>query len=194
LRGKADPVSGDLLLLIESVAGNPLLLALILFGATFIAEDFATVAAGIVVARLDASPVGALAGVILGTAFGDIALYAVGRWGRHTGLGKRLRGRPDVRRAEQWVAARALWLVFAARFMPGFRLPVFTASGLVRAPAWPVATIIAVTTPVWTAALFETARRAGSGGAEQLIGVALPAACLILLTMIVVRRRAALAT
>lgn len=187
-------MSGDLFPLIESVAGNPLLLALILFGATFIAEDFATIAAGIAVARLDTSPVDALVGVILGTALGDLALYAVGRWGRDTRLGKRLRARPDVRRAEQWVAARALWLVFAARFMPGLRLPVFTASGLVRAPAWPVAGIIAVTTPMWTTALFETARLAGSGGAEQLIETALPAACLIVLTMIVARRRTALAT
>ena len=98
----------------------------------------------------------------------DPVLYAVGRWGRHTRLGIRLRAGPDVHRAEKWVSAHALWLVFAARFMPGFRLPLFTASGLVSAPALPVAASIAVTTPVWTAALFETARRAGSGGAEYL--------------------------
>jgi membrane protein DedA with SNARE-associated domain len=186
-------MQADLLPLIESVAGTPLLLALVLFGATFVAEDIATIAAGIVVAKLDAPPASALIAVILGTAIGDLALYATGRWGRDTRLGIRLRKRPDVRRAEQWVAARALWLVFTARFMPGFRLPVFTASGLVSAPALPVAASIAVTTPVWTTALFETARRAGSGGAEQLVQVALIAAALIALTITAARRRATLA-
>lgn len=184
----------DLLPLIESVAGSQLLLALVLFGATFVAEDLATVAAGIVVARLDAPPAGALAAVILGTAIGDLALYATGRWGRNTRMGIRLRERPDVRKAEHWVAARVLWLVFTARFMPGFRLPVFTASGLVSAPALPVAASVAITTPIWTTALFETARRAGSGGAEQLVQTALFAAAFIALTIIAAKRRAKLAT
>lgn len=183
-------MSGDILPVLTAVADNPILLAIVLFGATFIAEDLATIAAGIVVAQVDASPVAALTGVILGTAVGDIALYAFGRWGAHTRFGKRLRRRDDVRRAESWVQARALWLVFAARFMPGLRLPVFTASGLVRTPAWPVAAIIAATTPVWTAALFETARLAGSQNAERLTMAILPLGFLIILSCVAVRRRA----
>lgn len=183
----------ELSVLISTVSGNPFLLAAILFGATFIAEDVATIAAGVAVAQLDISPVAALAGVILGTAIGDISLYAAGRWGADTRLGNRLRARPDVQRAELWLKANALRFVVAARFMPGFRLPVFTASGLARAPAGPVIAIIIVTTPLWTAALFEVARRAGSGGAQQMIGMALPFACLMLVAMAYGRRHARLA-
>lgn len=183
-------MSGEILPILQAAAGNPALLAFALFGATLIAEDLATIAAGVLVAQIDTPAAAALAAVILGTAAGDIALYAFGRWGAHTRTGKRLRARIDVRRAESWVRARALWLVFAARFTPGLRLPVFTASGLVRAPAAHVIAIVAFTTPIWTAALFETARIAGSRGAETLLTAILPLGLLIVLGGIFVRRRA----
>lgn len=183
-------MSGEILPILLAVADNTLLLAIALFSATLVAEDLATIAAGILVAQIDTPPAVALSAVILGTAAGDIALYALGRWGAHTRTGKRLRARQDVRRAESWVRVRALWLVFAARFMPGLRLPVFTASGLVRAPAAPVIAIVAFTTPVWTAALFETARLAGSRSAETLAMAILPFGLLIVLSGILVRRRA----
>ena len=173
-----------------TVADNPLLLAVILFGATFVAEDIATIAAGVLVGQLGASSIAALSGVILGTALGDIALFMIGRWGANTRLGKRLRMRADVCRAEGWVRDHTLWLVFAARFLPGTRLPIFTASGFVRAPASAVFAIIALTTPIWTAALFETARRAGSAGAEQLVTSILPLGVMVLLASFAIRRRA----
>ena len=78
---------------IASLSGDPLLLAIVLFAATFIFEDAATVAAGAIVALNNADPAIALAAVILGTATGDIALYGLGRWGSSTRLGVRLRRR-----------------------------------------------------------------------------------------------------
>jgi membrane protein DedA with SNARE-associated domain len=161
----------DLLL---SISQQPLLLGLTLFAATFVAEDVATVAAGVLVARSGADPFVALSGVILGTAIGDIALYVLGRWGGNSKLGRKLRVRADVKRAEGWISGRVLALVFVARFLPGSRLPIFTASGLVAAPFAPVATIIAVTTPFWTGTLFAVAHYAGEAGAQQLIAAALP--------------------
>ena len=178
-------MDGDLLL---SLSDQPLLLGLTLFGATFVAEDVATIAAGVLVAKTGADPVAALSGVILGTAVGDLALYALGRWGAGTKLGRKLRARADVRRAEGWIAGRALALVFAARFLPGSRLPVFTASGLVAAPFAPVAAIIALTTPLWTGALFATARFAGQSGAQQLLTHVLPVGLLLAVCALLARR------
>lgn len=180
----------DLAALITSIGDSPFVLMLILFAATFVAEDLATVAAGVYVAQSGAPACPAVLSVILGTAAGDIALYMTGRWGAHTRLGKRLRGRADVRRAENWVRDRALSLVFIARFLPGMRLPVFTASGFVRAPARPVIAIIALTTPVWTVALFEVARAAGSAGAERLLTAILPLGLGLLVASAAIRRRA----
>lgn len=167
---------GDLLFMLSQ---HPLLLGLTLFFATFIVEDVATIAAGILVAQTGADPVAALTGVILGTAIGDLALHALGRWGGETRLGRKLRGRADVKRAEGWLAGRVLILVFAARFAPGFRLPVYTASGLIAAPFVPVAAIVALTTPVWTGGLFAVAYVAGEASAQQFLTLALPAGLLI---------------
>lgn len=180
----------DLATLISSIGESPLLLMLVLFAATFVAEDLATVAAGVYVAQSGAPACPAVLSVVLGTAAGDIALYMTGRWGAHTRLGKRLRARPDVRHAENWVRERALPLVFAARFLPGMRLPVFTASGFVRAQARPVIAIIGLTTPVWTIALFEVARAAGSSGAERLLTAIVPLGLVLVLASAAIRRRA----
>lgn len=175
----------DLLL---TLAQQPLLLALTLFAATFVLEDVATIAAGVLVAQSGADPAAALAGVILGTAVGDLALYATGRWGAGTGFGRRLRARADVKRAERSVAGRVLALVFAARFLPGSRLPVYTASGLVAAPFGAVAAIIALTTPLWTGGLFAAARYAGEAGAQQFLTVAVPTGLAIAFAALILRR------
>ena len=162
----------DLLL---TLTQQPLLLGLTLFAATFVAEDVATIAAGVLVSQAGADLYVALSGVILGTAVGDLALYAFGRWGGNTKFGRKLRARADVKRAEDWISGRVLALVFAARFLPGSRLPVFTASGLVSAPFAPVAAIIAITTPFWTGGLFAVSHYAGEAGAQELIAAAFPA-------------------
>jgi membrane protein DedA with SNARE-associated domain len=164
--------------------GHPALVAIILFCATFILEDVATIVAGVFVAGSQTDPASALAALVLGTALGDLALYALGRWGGSTRLGQRLLARSDVRRAERWIAGRALRLTFAARFVPGLRMPVFTASGLVRAPAWPFAAIVLLTTPIWTLTLFTIARSAGEVGAQRFLSDALPLGLLLGIIMV----------
>ncbi len=175
--------------LLLSLINQPLLLAIVLFGATFVVEDVATIAAGVLMARTGADPVAALSSVILGTAMGDLALYTLGRWGGGTSFGKTLRARSDVTRAEGWIAGRVLFLVFAARFMPGFRLPIFTASGLVAAPFAPVAAIIALTTPVWTGSLFAVALFAGEAGAAQFVTTVLPVGMLLGIGVLLLRNK-----
>ena len=168
---------------------QPWLLGLALFAATFIAEDLATIAAGVLVAQTPTDPVVAVAAVILGTATGDLALYAAGRWGAGAGIGRRLRGRTDVRLAESWIAGRVLALVFAARFLPGSRLPIYTASGLIAAPFAPVAAIIMLTTPVWTGGLFAIAWFAGAAEAQHLLAAALPAGVVLAAAALVLPRK-----
>jgi membrane protein DedA with SNARE-associated domain len=160
--------------LLVTLRTEPLLLALALFLATFVLEDAATIVAGILTATAGADWTIALPALISGTITGDLALYAAGRWGGDTTLGRRLGSRTDVMRAERWIGDRALSLVFVARFLPGSRLPVFTASGMVGAPFGAVAAIVAVTTPIWTGGLFSAAHFAGQAGAEQFLTVAVP--------------------
>lgn len=156
-----------------ALASNPLLLVVALFAATFVAEDAATIAAGVLVGSTGADPYLALGAVILGTAIGDLALYGAGRWGARTAFGAKLRRREDVGRALNAFAQRMLGLLIVARFVPGMRLPVFTASGVASAPFRLVATVVLLSTPIWTTLLFEISRNAGAQAADQLIGMAI---------------------
>jgi membrane protein DedA with SNARE-associated domain len=158
---------------LAAFAGDPLLLTIALFAATFVAEDAATIAAGVLIGSTGSDPYLALGAVILGTAIGDLALYGAGRWGAGTAFGARLRRRDDVGRALTAFAHRMLGLLVVARFVPGMRLPVFTACGVAQAPFRLVATIIILSTPIWTTLLFEISRNAGAHAADELIGMAI---------------------
>jgi len=174
--------------LLFTLGQQPFLLAALLFAATFVLEDVATIAAGVMVAQTGIDPLPALAAVVIGTAAGDLALYGLGRWGASTAFGMRLRSRADVMRAERWIAGRVLAMVFAARFLPGSRLPVFTASGLVAAPFVPVAAIMVLTTPLWTGGLFTIAWLIGEAGAKHFIATAVPVGALLLIGALFVQR------
>jgi membrane protein DedA with SNARE-associated domain len=164
---------GVVMLELAAFASDPLLLAMALFAATFVAEDAATIAAGVLVGSTDADPHLALGAVISGTAIGDLALYGAGRWGARTSISARLCQRDDVNRVLSAVARRTLGLLILARFVPGMRLPVFTASGVASAPFRLVATVVLLSTPIWTTVLFEIARNAGAQAADDLIGTAM---------------------
>lgn len=158
---------------LATFSGEPLLLALVLFAATFIAEDAATIGAGILVGTTGADPHLALGAVIIGTALGDLSLYGFGRWGATTRIGAKLRDHTEISRALTALMRRMLGLLIVARFVPGMRFPVFTASGLAAAPFRLVAAVVLLTTPVWTTILFELARQAGAGAAGELVGTAI---------------------
>lgn len=176
----------DLLALAQQ---QPWLLFAALFAATFVAEDLATIAAGVLAAQTPIDPASALAAVILGTATGDLALYAAGRWGAGTRIGRRLRARSDVQSAERWIAGRVLPLVFVARFLPGSRLPVYTASGLISAPFVPVAAIIVLTTPLWTGGMFAIAWFAGEAEAQRFLTVMLPVGAILAAAALLLPRK-----
>jgi membrane protein DedA with SNARE-associated domain len=155
------------------LASDPTLLIIALFAATFVAEDAATIAAGVIVGGTGADPYLPLGAVILGTAIGDLALYGAGRWGAETAIGAKLRRREDVGRMLAALARRMLGFLIIARFVPGLRLPVFIASGVAQAPFRLVAAVVALSTPIWTTLLFEIARNAGVLAADQLAGMAI---------------------
>ena len=67
------------------------------------------------------------------------------------------------------------------------RQGAFTASGLVEAPLWPVVAIVAVTTPLWTGALFAAAWTAGEAGAERFLMAAVPIALILIASVQIVR-------
>lgn len=139
---------------------TPVALFAALVVATFVLEDVATVAAGLLAGRMAIDPITAVAAVIAGTIAGDLALYAVGRWLGGTSLAARLRARSSGN-VEAGLRRRGLFAVAAARFIPGTRLPVFFGSGVVAIPALALTLTIVATTLLWTPALFFASSQAG---------------------------------
>ncbi len=120
--------------------GGVALVLLALALATLVSDDLACVAGGLLVAagRLDfwAATVACFCGIVAG----DLLLVALGRGAGRAALGRwPLRGRVSEARlahAEEWFARRGGVAILASRFVPGTRLPLYLAAGVLRAP-WP---------------------------------------------------------
>ncbi|TRW17534.1 DedA family protein [Glacieibacterium frigidum] len=176
---------------------SPVFLFVALVAATFVLEDVATVAAGILAGRMSIDPFTAVAAVIVGTIAGDLALYAVGRWLGTSRLATQFRARSDGR-LEDRLRRHGLMAVAVARFVPGTRLPIFFGSGVVRTPLAKLTLVIVGTTLVWTPALFVASSQAGGALFTNLNAgtIALAAgvlAAVMLAPRLFARRSAALA-
>lgn len=128
---------------------------------TFVLEDAATVAAAMR-AREGGIPIPlALAALYVGIVLGDLGLYGLGRLSARIGWVAR---RLPPRRTEglrDWVGARVFRVVFVSRFIPGMRLPTYTACGYLRADLKRFALAAVVATSIWTTLLFGLSLRIG---------------------------------
>jgi membrane protein DedA with SNARE-associated domain len=100
---------------------------------TLVSEDLSCIGAGELIRRGELSPIAGILGCFAGIYFGDLGLWLLGRT-----LGARLlctpwlaRRLPPARIAAMgdWFDRRAGAAVFAARFLPGTRLPLYVAAG-----------------------------------------------------------------
>ncbi len=106
--------------------------------ATLISEDLACLSAGVLSSKGSIPYWAALFGGFLGIYAGDVGLYALGRLG---GIGL-LRRRPIrwlvkeqmVLQAEELFRAHGAKLIFSSRLLPGSRLPVYAAAGVLSYP------------------------------------------------------------
>jgi membrane protein DedA with SNARE-associated domain len=135
-------------------AMNPFLVVGGIIIATFLLEDAATVAVGLLASQMIVDPALAIAALVVGTVAGDLLLHLLGRFAGNTGWAGRLKTNERVIKIEKWLQRRSLVAIAAARFLPGFRLPTFVASGFLRVPFSQVALVITGVTLVWTPGLF----------------------------------------
>lgn len=178
------------------VADQPVALFVLIVLATFVLEDIATVAVAVAASHMLIAPPLALAALIIGTAGGDIGVYAAARWLRGWGPVARRTAFLDTSAATGWLRRHAIWVVIGARFVPGTRLPVFAGAGAIGMNFGGFAFAVAATTLVWTPALYRVAveadmRAAGGLDAMGAAGLALAAAALALMPRLVRGTRAA---
>jgi membrane protein DedA with SNARE-associated domain len=152
-----------------AAAGSPLELGAALALATLVSEDLTCIAAGLLVAGGRLGFAAAALACFVGIFVGDLALVAVGRWLGRPAVARRplrwLVTPAAVERSERWFARRGPAVVFASRFVPGSRLPLFLAAGVLRAPVLPLAAALAAAGAVWTPLLVGLS--AATGGAVR---------------------------
>jgi membrane protein DedA with SNARE-associated domain len=133
----------------------------LIIGGTFILEDAATVLAAMQAQSGGVSTGVALVSLYVGIVLGDIGLYGLGRLAAQFAWARRLIPPRAQRPSRQWLAAHVLRVVFISRFLPGARLPTYTACGFLGAsfPRFVLATSAA--TLIWTTALFTISLHLG---------------------------------
>lgn len=139
---------------VTALGQDPWLIGIMLVIATFILEDAATVTGALLAADGVISPWGALAALYAGIVLGDFGLYGLGWAGARVGFVRRFLERKKVAKAGDWMGKRLVWTVIAARFVPGMRLPTYTACGLFGLSFARFAIAVVGIVGVWTAAAF----------------------------------------
>jgi membrane protein DedA with SNARE-associated domain len=176
-------------------AAGPAGLALGLAVGTLISEDLSCVAAGLLVAHGRLSFALATLACLVGIFAGDLLLVLAGRW-----LGRPALARPPlawfvspatVERSTRWFARRGPAVVMFSRFVPGSRLPLFLAAGILHADFLHIALALLLAGGVWTPMLVGLS--AVTGGAvlahiESFEHWALPVAMAAGLAVLVVAR------
>ncbi|MBU0678670.1 MAG: VTT domain-containing protein [Verrucomicrobia bacterium] len=141
------------------------LLMVILALATFVSEDLTCVAAGLLVARGVVTFMPAASACFLGILVGDALLYLAGR-----ALGPAVLARAPFRwwiskdsliSSEAWFNKRGPIVVIVSRFVPGSRLPVFVAAGVLRMPFWKLMVFFSIAGLLWTPLLVYVSTQIG---------------------------------
>lgn len=107
---------------------------------SLISEDLACIMAGILASE-HVMPLGwALGASLIGIFFGDVALYAIGKLGGISLL-RRIPFRwwiseKRIIQAESLFEEHGGKLIFTSRLLPGSRLPVYAAAGVLNYPFW----------------------------------------------------------
>lgn len=106
--------------------------------ATLVSEDLACIAAGILASRGALTVTWAITASFLGIFLGDLALYALGRIGGIALLRRApfrwLIKENQIVQAEELFRQNGAKLIFSSRLLPGSRLPVYAAAGVLNYP------------------------------------------------------------
>lgn len=179
---------------VDGSFGPALQLAVIML-ATYASEDLTCITVGLLLGARQVGAVVGLTGCLLGIFVGDLGLWLIGFL---AGLGLlRLsvvqRLVPGAGRAElrQWLDGRGPWALLAARFLPGARLPLFVASGLLGHPLPKFALWTFLAALLWTPAIVLLVALLGEPVIQPLrllLGPGVPAVLLrVALLLLVIR-------
>lgn len=174
--------------LIDGSIGSAVLLSLAIILCTFILEDPTTVIVGLLTAsHVIGIPI-ALFSLYAGIVFGDIGFYLLG-WLASTS--PRLKHYVDhdfLAPFRTWIETRYVLTIFMARFIPGLRLPTYTASGFFRSPLSTFVVTAIAATSIWTTFLFFASYWFGDFTSHWTNTVRWGIACVFLIVLFLIAR------
>jgi membrane protein DedA with SNARE-associated domain len=178
----------DFMKLAELFADKPLIIYLSLFLFTFVLEDVATVSAALLSSYGHIMPEFAYIALLTGIILGDLGLYGLGYGASHMKWAKRLLERKGVKLANQWLDRREIIAVIGARFVPGARLPTYTAMGFFKLSFTKFMVTVFFASVLWTLLLFTAVCAIGEIFVDQLDIYRWPMAIFMLLLILVLPR------
>jgi membrane protein DedA with SNARE-associated domain len=147
--------------LLDLALRQPAVQAGLIILATFILEDAATIIAAMQAAAGAVSIPLALGSLYVGIVLGDAGLYGLG-W-LATLVPWIYRALPPQRTevVRAWLAGRVFKVVIVSRFLPGLRLPTYTACGYLGASFRKFILASMAATTIWTSGLFVVSMKIG---------------------------------
>jgi len=143
--------------LIGGSVGSTVLLSFAIMLSTFILEDTTTVIVGLLAADGVIGVPLALFSLYAGIVLGDIGFYCLGWLASTSPRLKHYLDNDFIAPFRAWLETRYILTIFTARFIPGSRLPTYTASGFFRSPLTTFVLTAIAATSVWTTFLFSAA-------------------------------------
>jgi membrane protein DedA with SNARE-associated domain len=147
---------------IGSADGSTALLSLAIMLGTFFLEDTTVVIVGMLAADGIIGVPFALFSLYAGIVVGDLALYCLGWLASTNARLARYVDHDFIAPFRAWLETRFVLTVFSARFIPGSRMPTYTASGFFRSPLSTFIFTAIVATSIWTTILFSASFWFGS--------------------------------
>jgi membrane protein DedA with SNARE-associated domain len=147
--------------LLYEAAGNPWLQFVVVVVGTFILEDATTVFAALAVSDNQLSLAVTLAALYFGVAVGDMGLFGLGQLAAGHPWARRYVVLDKVQAVRRWLDGRLVSAVIATRFLPGARLPTYTACGFLGVSFRRFAIAVVVGTMLWTTLLFAVSLSLG---------------------------------
>lgn len=147
---------------------TPFLLPVVIVLGTFVLEDATTILVGVLAADGQVGVAEALLALYAGIVLGDFGLYALGRLAGGHRWAERLVEHDTVAPFRAWLETRLVFTVFVVRFVPGLRLPTYTASGFFKLPFRRFAITVVAATTIWTTLLFAASYFFGAVTADTL--------------------------
>lgn len=154
--------------LLSAASANAIVMPMAIIVGTFILEDASTIIAGVLASKGAVDMTVALTSLYAGVILGDLGLYGVGRLALNHRWARRFADLEKVQPLREKLTDRVMFTVFAVRFLPGLRLPMYTASGFFCLPFGRFAVAVVAATLVWTSLLFGASFAFGAATAQTL--------------------------